>query len=100
MAKLKAMEQGFDDPERRRKATKALLYLTPVMFAFGYGFVYLTEYRPTHRVAMICGTGAAGMSLLFAASLAAFGRDWMVALRVVAIGLAAVTLLLNACSAG
>jgi uncharacterized membrane protein YpjA len=92
------MADGFDDPERRRKAIRTLLWLTPVMFAFGYAFVYLTEFRPTPRVATIAGASSAGLSLFFAASLAAFGRDWLSALRVVGIGLGLITLLLNACS--
>ena len=96
--KRQAMDNSFDDPERRRKAIRMTLYLTPVMFVFGYAMVFLTEFRPTHRTAMIVGTACAGLSLSIAAMVAAFGRDWMAAARVVAIGLAAVTVLLNACS--
>ncbi|MBY0364501.1 MAG: hypothetical protein K2X45_21550 [Phreatobacter sp.] len=92
------MNDGFNEPERRRRAVTALLWLTPVLFGFGYGFVYLTEFRPTPQTALIAGLASAGLALAFAALLAAFGPAWMSALRVVAIGVALITLLLNACT--
>ena len=92
------MQDGFNDPEKRRKAIRALLFLTPVAFAFGYGFVYLTEFRPTPRVALIVGSASAGLCLFFAASLAAFGREWMSALKVAAVLLGAIAFLVEACS--
>lgn len=92
------MQDGFNDPEKRRKAIGALVCLTPVAFALGYGFVYLTQFRPTPRLALIAGTSSAGLCLLFAGVLAAFGREWMSALRVVAVIIGVVTFLVEACA--
>lgn len=87
------MESSFKDPERRRRAIRAVIWFAPVLFAYRYGYVYLTEAQPTPRLALVSGSLAAGLCLLFAASLAVYGRQWMLALRIVSLGLCALLLL-------
>lgn len=92
------MVEGLDDPEKRRKVVRTLLWLTPAMFVFGYAMVYLTEFQPTARVAMIVGSASALLSLGAAVVIAMFEERSARAFQVIAIVLGLISFLATACS--
>jgi len=92
------MADGFNDPERRRKAVVALLIATPAMFVFGYLFTYWTSFRPTQNQLLIVGSASSGLTLGAAAVIAIFGAEAPAAFRVIAIVVGVITALVTACS--